>query len=88
LATKELVVASKQHTVSHFYFYQGFLPKNNMTASPTPPCSLDVVPLTLFSVFSIEGHHFDTTAVIQAARLQAGLNTITDHDFWDETWQN
>jgi hypothetical protein len=37
LVTKELAVASQQHTVSHFLFTREVLTKNNMTLVPHPP---------------------------------------------------
>jgi hypothetical protein len=36
----------------------------------------------------LKGHHFDTTEVIEA-KLQAVLNTLTEHEFQDafKKWQ-
>jgi hypothetical protein len=44
-ATKELAVASRQHTVSHFFFRHGILTINKMTATSHPPYSPDLAPL-------------------------------------------
>jgi hypothetical protein len=37
LPTKELAVASRQRTVSHFLFHQGMFYKNNLSVVPTHP---------------------------------------------------
>jgi hypothetical protein len=69
LATKELAVASRQRTVSHFLFHQGILDQKT------------IVPY--FSVFPrLKGRHFDTIELIEA-ESQAVLNTLTEHDFQD-----
>jgi hypothetical protein len=75
MATKELVVASRQRTISHFLFHQGIFDQNNMTIIPHPP---------YFSLFprlkmKLKGRHFGTLELIEA-ELQAVLNILTEHD--------
>jgi hypothetical protein len=84
LATKELAVASRQLTISHFHFYRGIFDKTNMTVVPHPQ---------YFSLFpqlkiKLKGRHFDTIEMIKA-ESQAVMNTLTDHDFQDafKKWQ-
>jgi hypothetical protein len=47
-ATKELVVASQQRTISHFPFHQYIFFKNNMTVIPhllyMTPCNISLIP--------------------------------------------
>jgi hypothetical protein len=45
LATKELVVASRQHTVSHFLFHCEILTKNNMAVIPSHTLLFSVSPI-------------------------------------------
>jgi hypothetical protein len=84
LATKELVVTSRQRTNSHLLFHLEFFTKNNMTVVPHPPYS------SLFPRLKIKmkDRHFDTIEVIEA-ESQAVLNTLTEHDFQDafDKWQ-
>jgi hypothetical protein len=78
-ASKEVAVASKQCTISHFLFHQGiFYKKKNMTVVHHPPY------FSLFPQFKIKlaGLHFDTTGVIEA-ESQVVLNTLTEHNFQD-----
>jgi hypothetical protein len=79
LATKELAVASRQRTISHFLFHQGVYGQKQHDCHPPP---------TYFSLFpqlkiKLKGRHFDVTEVIEA-ESQAVLNTITERDFQDE----
>jgi hypothetical protein len=78
LETKELAVASQQHTVPHFFSTRKFFTKANMTVVPHPPYS------SLFPRLKIKlkGRHFHTTEVSEA-KLQAVLNTLKEHDFQD-----
>jgi hypothetical protein len=85
LATKELVVASRQRTVPHFLIHQGIFDKNDMTVVPHP---------LYFSLFpqlkiKLKSCHLDTIEVMEA-ESQTVLNTLTEHDFPDEfkKWQN
>jgi hypothetical protein len=76
LATKELAVASRQRTVSHFLFHQGILTKNNIAEAPHS---------LYFSLFprlkiKLKRSHFDTIEVIEA-ESQMVLNTLTEIDF-------
>jgi hypothetical protein len=70
---QKIAAASRQLTVSHFLYHQGFFTKNNMTSPHT----------LLLSVSSIEdklkGRHFETNEVIEA-ESQAMLNTLTERD--------
>jgi hypothetical protein len=80
--TKELAVASRQGSVSHFLFHQRIFDKNN------PP---------YFPLFSrlkpkLKGRHSGTIEVMEADS-QAVLNTLTEHDFlnafkkWQKRWE-
>jgi hypothetical protein len=78
LPTKELAVASRQRTVSHFLFTKELLTKYNIIVVPDPP---------YFSLFprlkiKLKGRHFDTAEVMEA-ESQAVLNTLTELDFQD-----
>jgi hypothetical protein len=68
LATKELAVSSRQHTVSNFLFQQRIFDQKQ-----------HVIQLPYFSVSPIEDKT-DTIEVIEAV-LQAVLNTLTEHNF-------
>jgi hypothetical protein len=76
LATKELVVASRQRTVSYFRFQQGIsLLKTKRTVVPDPP-------YVLFSRLKkkLKGRHFDAIEVMEP-ESQAVLNSLTEHNF-------
>jgi hypothetical protein len=78
LATKELAVALRESTFSHFLFHQGFcLPKTKRLSSHTHTT-------LLFHrlKMKLKGRHFDTTEVIEA-ESQSVPNTLTEHDFHD-----
>jgi hypothetical protein len=69
-----------------------FVTKNNMTVAPLPPNSPDLAHCdsSLFRRLQIKlkGPHFDIIEMIEA-ESQAGLNTLTEHDFQDalKKWQ-
>jgi hypothetical protein len=59
--TKELADASRQRTVSQFFFsIREFLTKNNMTVVPHPP-NFSLFPR--LKIKKIKGRHFDTIRV-------------------------
>jgi hypothetical protein len=84
LVTKELTVASGQHTP--FLFLLGnFLTKITWLSSPIRPTHLTWPPVTSpFPQFKIKlkGRHFDTIEVIKA-ESQAVLNTLT-YQCWEQ----
>jgi hypothetical protein len=85
LAIKQLTVASRQCTISHFRFHREiFFTKNNLTVIPHP----HYFPLFLRLKIKLKSRHFDTLEVLEA-ESQAVLNTLTEHDFQDafKTWQ-
>jgi hypothetical protein len=76
LATKELAVASRQRTLSHFLVHQGAFDQQQHGCHPHTP---------YFSLFprlkvKLKVWHFDATEVIQA-EPQVVLNTFTEHYF-------
>jgi hypothetical protein len=75
LATKELAVASRQRTVSHFHFHQRIVDQTNMTIAP-PPCFALLVRLKT----KLKGRRFDTIEVMEA-ESQTVLNSLPEHDF-------
>jgi hypothetical protein len=85
---KELAVASRQRTISHFIFTREFFNRNNTTFVTHPPYFF------LFPRLKIElrGGHFDTIEVIEA-KSQDVLNALTEHDFhnafkiWQKHWE-
>jgi hypothetical protein len=79
MAIKELAVASRQRTVSHYFYTKGFLNKNNITAVFTHPTFLYLFP---GMKIKLKGRHLDTTEVI-GTESQAVLNTLTERDFQD-----
>jgi hypothetical protein len=68
------------------FFTKEFFYQNNMTVFTHPPSLLYLAPCNfpLFSLLKMKqkGHRFDTIEVIRA-ELQAVLNTLTEHGFWD-----
>jgi hypothetical protein len=80
--TKELAIASRQRTLSHFLFQQGILDRQQPDRRPPS--------ILLFSVSSSEDklkiRHFKTTELIKV-ESQAVLNTLTEHDF-QEAFKN
>jgi hypothetical protein len=83
---KKLVVASWQHTVSHFLFHRGIFYQNQHDCHP-PPTLLAWLGPCNFSLFhqlkiKLRGCHFDTVEVTEA-ESQAVLNTLTVHNFQD-----
>jgi hypothetical protein len=79
LATAELAVAPRQHTVHAFFFAREFLTKTQHDCHPPP---------TLLSLFprwkiKLKGHHFDTIEVTEA-ESQVVLNTLTELNFQEE----
>jgi hypothetical protein len=79
MATKELAVASRQRTVSHYFYTKGFLNKNIITAVFTHPTFLYLFPRLKIK---LKGSHFDTTEVI-GAESQGMLNSLIERDFQD-----
>jgi hypothetical protein len=73
LTTRELAVASRQRTVSHFLFHKGILTKHNMTIVPHAPYFSRFTRLKI----KLKGRHFDTIEVIEAERR-----------WWWTHWQN
>jgi hypothetical protein len=57
LATRELAVASRQRTVSHFLFHQGFFFTKNNTTVALHPSYFPVLPCVKIK---LKGRHFDT----------------------------
>jgi hypothetical protein len=76
LATKELAVASRRCTISHFLFHRGIYDQKQRGC---PPPTLNI---------KLKGRHFDTAEAMEA-EPQAVLNSLTDHDSQDafEKWQ-
>jgi hypothetical protein len=78
LATNKLAVASRQRTVSHFFFNQEMFDQNQDGCRLHPP---------YFFVFprfktKLKGRHFETAEVMEA-EAQAVLNSLTGHNFQD-----
>jgi hypothetical protein len=76
LATKELHVALRHRTVSHFLFHQGIFDHRQHDCHPHPP---------YFSLFprlkiKLKGRHFDAVEVNEA-ESQSMLNTLTEQGF-------
>jgi hypothetical protein len=84
LATKELAVASLQHTVSYFFFHQGTFDQKQHDSHLHPP----YLSLLLRLKEKTERPSFDIIEVIEA-ESQAVVNTLTEHDFQDavKKWQ-
>jgi hypothetical protein len=78
LDTKEIAVASRKRTVSHFRFHQGllFLAKNNMSVVLKPPY-FNLLPRLKIE---LKVYCFNTVEVIMA-ESQTVLNTLTEHYF-------
>jgi hypothetical protein len=84
LATKEVVVASRQRIVSHLLYHQGIsLPQTTWLSTPTHLTVLCHPPPLKTK---LEGRHFGTIGVI-GAESWAVLNTITEHDLQGDTGQ-
>jgi hypothetical protein len=77
LATKELAVASRRRTISHFHLTKGFFYRNQRDCAPTHPTFLFPRLKT-----KLKGRHFDTAEVMEA-EPQAVLNSLTEHGFQD-----
>jgi hypothetical protein len=87
-AANEVALASRQRTVSHFLFHQGFFfSENNTAVAPTHHTFL-FPRLTI----KLKGRHFDTIEVMEA-ESQAVLNTLTERDSqvafkkWQKRWE-
>jgi hypothetical protein len=86
LAKGELAVATRQRTVSHFFFHRRIFNQNNITVVRHSPY-YSVSPI----VDKTERPPFDAIEVIEA-ESQAVLNTLTEHDFqvkfkkWQKVW--
>jgi hypothetical protein len=78
--TKELAVATRQCTISHFLFHLGI--SNQNAARPSSPVHLTWPPATSPRFLNWRYRHFDTTEVTEA-ELQAVPSTLTDHYFLD-----
>jgi hypothetical protein len=78
LATKELVVASRQRTDSRFRFHQGIFDQRQHGCRPHPTSHFSVSQLEI----KLKGRHFDTNQAIEA-ESQLVQNTLTEHDFQD-----
>jgi hypothetical protein len=77
LVAKELGVASRQRTFSHFFFNKEILDqKEHDLSSPTHPTPVSPIE------DKTESCHFDTTEMMEA-ESQAVLKALTEHNFQD-----
>jgi hypothetical protein len=92
LVTKELAVASWQHTISHFLFHQGIFYQKQHDCCPPPTLLAWFGPLRLFSVSLIE----DKTERLPFrhnwsdwGRIAGDAEHLTEYDFQDafKKWQ-
>jgi hypothetical protein len=76
LATKELAVASRQYTISHFLFTSEFLTKNNTTVVPQ-----------LFSVSLIKDKTGPVGPKLAFDQMDAPVPEIMDGSLYAADWQ-
>jgi hypothetical protein len=82
LVTKEMAVASRQCTLSHFLFHHGIFDQNDLTVVLYPPYSPDLADCDSSGSLIEVKCCYDTSEVIEA-KSQRTLNTFTEHDLQD-----